>query len=380
MHKNIILILLLICSINAFSQQDTTFVDTLAKPKISKDTLLNDTTKYTSIIMKDTIEIIGVGDIMLGTNFPSVSYLPPHNNCEPLLANVKDILQGADITVGNLEGCFSDTAPLVKRCKDSTKCYAFRMPIKYAQCLKDAGFDVLTLANNHSGDFGDLGRTTTVNLLNELGIIHAGWLKYPYTTFVRDSITYGVVSFSPNSGTLSINDTIKAKEIVRSLKQKSDIVIVTFHGGAEGSKYQHVTRETEMFYGENRGNVYKFARTVIDAGADIVFGHGPHVSRAIDLYKNRFIAYSLGNFCTYARFNLSGANGIAPILKIKINKKGEFLSGKIISAKQMGEGGTYPDKQQKAVKIIKTLTEVDIPESPIKIDNNGFIYKVTSKK
>lgn len=342
------------------------------KLNLKRDTVKN--------IFPDTISIIGVGDIMLGTNYPSKRYLPPQNNCYPLLENVKNILQNAHLTVGNLEGCFSDTAPLVKRCKDTTKCYAFRMPISYSNCLKDAGFDVLTLANNHSGDFGDLGRQTTVNTLDTLFIIHAGLAKYPYAILQKENVRYGIASFSPNRGTVSIHDTLTAKKIVKKLKKSVDIVIVTFHAGAEGSKHQHITRKNEFFYGENRGNVYQFARIVIDAGADVVFGHGPHVPRAIDLYKNRFIAYSLGNFCTYGRFNLSGPNGIAPIVKINIDKNGVFLDGNILSAKQLGGGGTYLDNDRKAVKIIQMLTKTDIPECPLIINDDGYFYRLPEQK
>jgi poly-gamma-glutamate capsule biosynthesis protein CapA/YwtB (metallophosphatase superfamily) len=303
---------------------------------------INDTVKTDSSILK-TLSIIGVGDMMLGTNFPAEWYLPANKDCYPLMADIKDILLEADLAVGNLEGCFSDTAPLVKRCKDSTKCYAFRMPEHFAGCFKDAGFDVLTIANNHSGDFGDLGRNTTVKLLDSLGIHHAGWIKYPTAIFTKDSITYGIAAFAPNKGTVSIYDTISAKGTIMALKEKCDIVITTFHGGAEGNKHQHVTRKTETFYGENRGNVYEFSHALINAGADIAFGHGPHVPRAIEVYQNRFIAYSLGNFCTYGRFNLSGPNGLAPIAKIEINMQGEFVAGKIISAKQPKKGGTVID-------------------------------------
>ena len=325
-------------------------------------------------INNDTIiSIIGVGDIMLGTNFPSNIYLPPNKDANALLSNVKQELINADLTVGNLEGCFSDTAPLVKRCKDSTKCYAFRMPERYIHPLKDAGFDVLTIANNHSGDFGNLGRNTTVKMLDSVGIAHAGWIKYPDTVFTKNNIRYGIAAFAPNKGTVSIHDISSAKIRVKNLKQNSDIVIVTFHGGAEGSKHQHITKKTEQFYGENRGNVYKFARHVIDAGADVVFGHGPHVSRAIDIYKGRFIAYSLGNFCTYGRFNLRGPNGIAPIVKIKVNNLGEFIDGNIISAEQLGRGGTYIDGDYRAAKIIKSLTESDLPECSLQISNEGYI-------
>lgn len=352
-HVYILLFLVFSFGKTTLAQVDSTAIDTLKPQKIS---------------------IIGVGDIMLGTNFPSVSYLPPNNDCYPLLKGVVDTLKNADLTIGNLEGCFSDTAPLVKRCKDSTKCYAFRMPLHFAPCLKNAGFDVLTIANNHSGDFGDLGRQTTVDVLDSMEIIHAGWEKYPYTTFFKDSIKYGIAAFAPNKGTVSIIDTSNARKIVEELEKTCDIVIVTFHGGAEGSKHQRVTRKTEQFYGENRGNVYAFSHHLIDAGADVVFGHGPHVSRAVEIYKNRFIAYSLGNFCTYGRFNLRGPNGIAPIAKINVNNQGVFIDGRIISAQQKGRGVTSIDPLKRASKLIMELTKADFPEAKYTITQDGHIY------
>ena len=114
---------------------------------------------------------------------------------------------------------------------------------------------------------------------------------------------------------------------------------------------------------------------MIDAGADIVFGHGPHVTRAIDLYKERFIAYSMGNFCTYGRFNLKGSTGVAPIIKVSVNKKGEFLAAQIFSIKQLGEGGPEPDAENGALKEIIELTATDIPECNLMIDSNGIVKK-----
>jgi len=320
------------------------------------------------------ISIIGVGDVMLGSGYPEGN-LPPKNECSPLLENVKNLLIDADLTIGNLEGCFSDTAPRVKYCSDSTHCFAFRMPTKYAQCIKYAGFDVMTIANNHSGDFGDLGRQTTVNLLDSMGIHYAGWIKHPTAIFKKDSLTYGICSFAPNNGTVNLNDIPNAISLVKNLAGKCDIVIVTFHGGAEGKDFQHVTRQTEEFYGENRGNVYEFAHAVIDAGADLVIGSGPHVARAFELYNNRFIAYSLGNFCTYGRFNLSGPNGIAPIVKVNLLPDGQFIDGVLYSAKQPGQGGTIPDPDNKAIKTIQVLTKTDFPESELQIDDDGYIHK-----
>ena len=129
----------------------------------------------------------------------------------------------------------------------------------------------------------------------------------------------------------------------------------------------------EYFLSEDRGNPYEFSRMAIDAGADMIFGHGPHVLRAIDIYKGRIIAYSLGNFATYARFNLSGLRGLAPLLKIKLDEEGKFISGKIISAKQIGLGIPILDYKNTAAKEIWRLTKLDFPENSIIINQNGDI-------
>lgn len=319
------------------------------------------------------VSVIGVGDIMLGTDYPNKSHLPPGNDCMPLLEPARHILTNADVTFGNLEGSFLDRGPVAKRCADSTKCYAFRMPSKFVNCLVASGFDVVSLANNHISDFGEAGRKNTIRLLDSVGIHYGGLLSNPISIFERGGLRFGFCAFAPNNGTCQLNNIAEAKRIVTELKSQCDIVIASFHGGAEGATHRNVTRKTETFYGENRGNVYEFARHVIDAGADIVFGHGPHVTRAIDLYKGRFIAYSLGNFCTYSRFNLKGPNGFAPIIKVYVDKNGKFVKGEIFPIEQLGEGGVSIDNDKKAIKEIQKLTATDFPESPLRITDNGDI-------
>jgi len=341
---------------------------------IDPDTTLVDVVEDT--LKQEGIRIIGVGDMMLGTNFPSESYLPP-NDGKDLLAEVTPILSSADLTFGNLEGVLLTGTGQAKKCSDPTKCYAFKSPDHYVNYFKDAGFDVLSIANNHVGDFGDTGRSNTVRLLEEVEIHFAGLHNYPYSIFVKDSITYGFCAFAPNTGTVRITDYDTARAIVQYLDSLCDIVIVSFHGGAEGAKYNRVTRKTELFLGENRGNPYEFARVVIDAGADIVFGHGPHVVRAVDLYKGRFIAYSMGNFATYGRFNLKGPNGLAPIIEVEVDKEGKFLKGKIYSAIQVGEGGPTLDPENAALKEIIRLTQLDIPEAELVFNEDGTFAPVT---
>ncbi|MGF1925095.1 MAG: CapA family protein, partial [Bacteroidia bacterium] len=205
----------------------------------------------------------------------------------------------------------------------------------------------------------------TTRILDSLQINYAGQLDKPFDIFEIDNVRYAFCAFAPNENTVSIKNIDSAKMLVHALKKQADIVIVSFHGGAEGAKYERVPRQTEIFYKENRGNVYAFAHGVIDAGADIVLGHGPHVTRAVEVYKNKFIAYSLGNFCTYGMFSLKGPNGFAPLLQLKLNSKGDFLSARVISIKQDKVNGLQLDSAFSAFKRMKYLTEVDFPESKL---------------
>jgi len=322
------------------------------------------------------VVITGVGDIMLGTSFPSSRYLPIHGNPFLFLESVADTLSSSDITFGNLEGSFLNSGEAAKKCRDTTICYLFRMPEKYVSALTATGFDILSLANNHFGDFGLNGRNRTMEILDSVGIYYGGLTEHPWSMFKKDSILYGFCAFAPNAGTIDINDITTAGEIVKMLSDTCDIVIVSFHGGAEGADFQNVPRSVEVYYGESRGDVYSFAHTMIDNGADVIFGHGPHVTRAIEVYKDRFIGYSLGNFCTYGRFNLAGPNGIAPILKINVDTTGRFLSGRIIPVFQSWTGGVKIDSNRRVINKIQELMAADFPEATIAVSDEGEIsYK-----
>jgi len=322
-------------------------------------------------VSKDTVTIIGVGDIMMGSNYPD-SVLPPQDGTF-LMKEVEDILKNADVTFGNLEGTLLDSGGTPKTCRDPKVCYAFRSPERYVKNLVNAGFDVLSLANNHAGDFGDVGRKSTIKSLEEAGLYHTGQLPKRYTVFEKNGITYGVAAFAPNSNCLNINNLQAAQAIVKELDSLCDIIIISFHGGAEGGQYQNVPREHEFFHGEDRGNVYEFAHQLIDVGADIIFGHGPHVTRAVEVYKNRFIAYSLGNFCTYGGINVAGINGWAPIIKVFADSKGAFLKAEITPTYQIARDRVKIDVENRVIKKIQELSKKDFPEVPIRIDDKGLI-------
>ncbi len=363
---------LLLSQVLLFSQQYL-----IAQPKTN--TLLREAVPQSDTILKnkisnDTITIVGVGDIMLGTNYPSNAYLPPNEGKE-MLSPVKSFLKEADVTFGNLEGVLLSGKGTVKRCSNPQLCYAFKSPDHYVNILKDAGFDVVSLANNHSADFGEIGKVNTVNVLRTADINFAGLLEHPLSIFKKGDVTYGFCAFAPNVSTVKINDYAKATEIIKNLEAQVDIVIVSFHGGGEGQAYKNVTQKKEYYVGEDRGNPHEFARMAIDAGADIIFGHGPHVTRTVDIYKDRFIAYSLGNFATYGRFSLKGAKGIAPIVQVKVNREGVFLEAKITSIKQINRGMPVLDNENKALKEIILLQQSNFPKSELLITKEGIVTK-----
>jgi hypothetical protein len=324
-------------------------------------------------IVPDSLCIAAMGDIMLGTSYPNNATLPPDSAINSFNA-VKPDLKGANVIFGNLEGSLLDSGdPAHYKLHQKSKAFLFRMPTKYAAVLKDAGFNLLSLANNHISDFDIKGRNSTTQTLDSIGINYAGLLIKPSTVFEVNGIKYGFCSFAPNANTVPILDLKGAASIISELKQRCDVVIVSFHGGGEGVNYEHVPRKMESFINEKRGDVYTFAHNAIDAGADLIFGNGPHVNRAMEMYKNRLIAYSLGNFCTYRCVSVAGVCGLAPVLKVYVNKKGEFLSGKILSYRQAHDTGLQRDTLNRAATRIRELTETDFPEGILNISDEGQI-------
>ncbi|MHA1536377.1 MAG: CapA family protein, partial [Alphaproteobacteria bacterium] len=285
-----------------------------------------------------TIRVIGVGDIMMGSDFPQPilhpKLIPGVDPASILGADLAALLRAPDVTFGNFEGTLHTLSKPSKTCRNPRYCYVFRSPPFYAGILKRLGFNLLSMANNHAGDFFGPGRLATYAHLTRAGFVTAGFDKPGYRTGIlvlKDGTKVGLIAFGHNPGLLWLTDIPRAARMVRALAAKTDITIVSFHGGAEGSKATRVPRRLEIFLGEKRGDVYGFAHAVIDAGADIVFGHGPHVPRAIEIYRRRFIAYSLGNFWTYGRFNLRGLAGIVPVADLKVDKRGRLAALRIRS-------------------------------------------------
>jgi len=318
---------------------------------------------------EDVLSISAVGDIMMGTTFPE-TILPP-NDGVGIFDAVKDKFSNSDIIFGNLEGPLIDNGKSYKCRKNSTMCYAFSTPSRYAQHLKEAGFNVLNIANNHSFDFGAEGMKSTIEALDSLSIRSVGGSRVGNLEIKGKRVRVVGFSFSTPSP-YSVNDIAAAKQIVANLRASGDIVIVSFHGGAEGKAALKTPNESEIFAGENRGNVIAFSHAMIDSGADLVLGHGPHVLRAMEVYKRKLIVYSLGNFLTYGRFNIAEENGISIILKANISlDTGNFSDGRLIPVRLVNRGIPQPDAENSAVRLISELTAKDIGSGDLIITAEG---------
>jgi Bacterial capsule synthesis protein PGA_cap len=315
------------------------------------------------------VRIRAVGDVMLGTTEPP-GYLPPEGP-EGVLAAVRPLLEDADVTFVNLEGPLCDGG-MTKKCRSPNNCYAFRSPTSYGQELKDAGVDVASTANNHSGDYGEECRRQTEATLDKLGIVWSG-PPGSVATLERNGLRIGMVAFHTSPACNHLNNLPTAKALVRSVAASHDLVLVSFHGGAEGSKATRVPHGPEKFMGENRGDLRAFTHAMIDSGAHLVMGHGPHVARAMEFYKGRLIAYSMGNFATYGRFTVSGIQGMGMVLEVELDRDGRFLSGRILPTRQHGEGIPQPDPRGEVISLVRKLTAQDFPKTGAQITEDGVI-------
>jgi hypothetical protein len=320
----------------------------------------------------DEIVVTAVGDVMLGTTFPDESGgdLPP-NDGAGLLDEVAPILRRGDVIFGNLEGPLVDGGVSAKcHGKRAGTCYAFRVPTRYGAYLKSAGFNVMGLANNHAMDFGEEGRVSSRQVLDAQGIAHSGEVGDVAHLTVKDR-KIAVLAFATYPNAYNLLDLDDALAEIRKARTESDFVVVSFHGGAEGARHQHVAAGDETFLGEDRGDLRKFAHAAVDAGAQLVVGSGPHVVRAMEIYNGKLIAYSLGNFATYGSFNLSGENGLSLVLEAHLAPDGTFLRGQVHAVKQEKPGGPKVDPALRIVPILRSLSKNDFHNTGIAVGPRG---------
>ena len=313
------------------------------------------------------VAIVATGDIVMG----STPNLPPDGG-RSFFSDVQTDLAG-DVVLGNLEGTLSSGGS--SKCgPSSTSCFAFQTPPSYARWLVRAGFTVMNLANNHAYDFGPEGLQETIDALDRVGLLYTG-RPNQITVQKVGRIRVATVGFAPYPWAASLTDIAAAQKLVRAADRVSDVVVVTMHAGAEGRDRQHVRPGTERFLGENRGDSVRFTHAVVDAGADLVVGSGPHVLRGMEWYKGRLIAYSLGNFAGYDVFSLGGALSTSAILRVTLDGAGRFESGQLVPTHMVGAGMPALDPSEAAHGVVRTLSRADFGARGVKVSREGVLSR-----
>jgi capsule synthesis protein PGA_cap len=304
------------------------------------------------------------GDTTLG----SVYGLPPDRG-RPLLRAVAPQLRGADLAAVNYEGAFatgtSTKCPSVSR---TGTCFAFGAPPANAASLRHAGIDVVNLANNHANDYGDRGRARTQAALRGARVGFTGAPGRILRRRVRGAIV-ALLGFAPYPWAGSLLDLAGARAVVRRAARTADLVVVFLHAGAEGSNRAHTPAGPETYLGEPRGNARAFAHAVVDAGADVVLGSGPHVLRGIERYRGRLIAYSLGNLAGFHTFGTSGALALSGVLSVTVDRRGRFAGGRFASLRFDGAGIPHADPSGAAARFVSSTGRADFGDRAVVVSN-----------
>lgn len=298
-----------------------------------------------------TVSITWVGDMTFGT---LGDY--PDGGAGTLISGVRQDLQG-DLVIGNLESAIGDL-PMSKCAPKEKDCYEFETPDSTAGALRQAGFSALNVANNHTLDAGVAGETSTDAALRSAGLAWAGRPgQIAYLT--RNGITIALIGFAPWPYDADMLDIPAAEALVRQARQHAQVVIVMEHAGGEGDGAQHVRPGEEYYLGQDRGDSITFTHGVIDAGADLVIGSGPHVVRGFQWYHGHLIAYSLGNFCGYDTLGLDSITSVSAILHVTLNADGRFVQGGISPLRLVAPGTPQPDPGGGAITMINSLSQDD---------------------
>ncbi|MFY1696524.1 CapA family protein [Solwaraspora sp. WMMA2101] len=315
------------------------------------------------------ISMSATGDIVLG-NAPD--RLPPDDGAG-FFDSVTEAL-AADLVMGNLEEPLTVDTGTGKCAPGSTQCHQFRAPPEYAAHLRDGGFMLLNQANNHGYDYGEAGYRNTQQAIEEHGMRHTGALDQ-ITVLDVAGVSVAVAGFSsyspPNNSLIDID---AAADLVRRADEQADLVVVQVHMGAEGSEMTRVTEGTELFLGENRGDPMAFSRAMIDAGADLIVGHGPHVLRGMEFYQGRLIAYSLGNFAGGGgTLSNNGRLGWGGVLKVSLNPDGSWVDGEFVATYMNGNGLPTVDDDRRGLDLVRELSESDFPQTAAQFADDGTI-------
>jgi Bacterial capsule synthesis protein PGA_cap len=296
--------------------------------------------------------------------------LPPDPS--RLFAAVTPYIRAPDLMIGNLEGTLTDVAGSSKCGPGSTDCVAFRAPPAYGRLFAQAGYDVLSVANNHAHDHGEAGLAQTRQVVKANGMLTTGGPDEIAVKTVH-GMRVAVVGFASYAWAGPLNDPAGVRSLVRRAAAQADIVIVVFHGGAEGSDALHVPAGRETAFGEDRGDLRAFARTAIAAGADAVLGAGPHVVRGAEVVAGRPVAYSVGNLVGYRVLSTAGVLGTTAMLQLTFRADGTWVGGLLHPTRQVQPGYPEPDPDRAAITLVRRLSTDDFGRTAMRVGADGTL-------
>ena len=307
---------------------------------------------------RPAIELGWAGDIVVGSHYG----LPPNGGRDQFDA-VDHLLRAPDLMIGNYEGTLSRGGS--PRCGGGGLCYLFQAPPERARNLAAAGFDVMSLANNHALDYGAEARRQTVRALARVGVRSAG-LPGQVTTMQVEDTTVAIVGISPYPGTTNMRSRSAVQALVAQARRRADIVVVCMHVGLEGEAGAHVPRGLD--YGtDTRGG----ARAAIDAGADVVFGSGPHVVRGVERYRGRYVVYSSGNFAGWRNFGLGRLTSQSGVVRMTFDHRGRPQAAAWDGVVLRDPGTPHPDRTGAVVRRVASLSRADFGRAGARFTASG---------
>ena len=311
-----------------------------------------------------TITITFTGDVTLGseeayrnraTSFES--HVKKYGDSY-FLKNFLDLFENDDLTVINLEGVISDSASRKKKKKE----FRFRGAPELLNILKVSSVEACNLSNNHMQDYGDRGYKSTMEELEKADIAYFGYSNS--YIFEKDGIRiafYGLVS--PKFNSLFP----KCKEEIAQLKADGvNAVVFVFHAGTEYGKGRNYLQE-------------RFGKAAIDAGADLVIMHHPHVLQGMEIYNQRTICYSLGNFCFGGNSRVKKPDSLLTAVvqaDLTFSALGEYI-GQQLRIYPAHISGTYPQSNFQPVRV--TGEEADEVIARIQIDTKYTLNPYSEK-
>ena len=363
-------------------------VDSLRADSLKALTEVDTVTAVVTAATPRTVRVCAGGDVLLGNNLDTtwavrasgrlgraVSSTP---DPDPLLAPLRPLVADADIVLLNIEGAIGE-GPASSKCRTGSRnCYAFRQPPGVAYALRQVagGAELVgNVANNHAMDAGHLGFQATQQHLADADVHVVGADTTATTVVTPDGDSVAFLGFSTAQAGPDPRNLAAVRRHVARAAADHPLVVVTMHMGAEGVQAQRTPAASEQYLGEDRGNSVAFAHTAVDAGASVVIGHGPHVMRAAEWYRESLVLYSLGNLLTYGPFSLVEPLNRGGIACVMLAPDGSVKDAVFRSTLQRPPGIVQPDPTGRAAWLVDSLSQLDFPGSAARLHGGAVIRR-----